>query len=131
MSEQKPDDAQRVQSFLNKEYYAIFTEPLGDWPDIQANHMPGHHSWLIDLEDRGILLSGGALFDPENADPSRRGARSMLIVRADSYEDAVAIAQSDPLAKGGHRSFTVKTYRVNEGSFSVTVKYSDQSMRLD
>jgi hypothetical protein len=48
-------------------------------------------------------------------------------LRASSREDAEAIAREDPFNKSGMRTFEIRTWQLNEGSFTVTINYSDQS----
>ena len=50
----------------------------------------------------------------------------MFVLRANSFEEARAIADADPLHKAGLRSYTLMRWTVNEGSYSVRVNYSDQ-----
>ena len=59
------------------------------------------------------------------------GARKhgMIIVRADSFEQARAIADRDPFHKAGLRSYSVDRWSLNEGSLTFTVNFSDQSVR--
>jgi hypothetical protein len=54
----------------------------------------------------------------------------MFVLRANSFAEAEAIARNDPLHKAGLRTFTIQKWRVNEGSYTVTVNYSDQTVRI-
>lgn len=81
----------------------------------------------MDLERRGVLFGAGPIFDKGSDAP----AAGMIVVRANSFEDAEAIAMEDPLHRDGLRTFTVQRWQVNEGSYRVTVRYSDQSAVVD
>lgn len=123
--EQKPSP---VAGFLQKEFFVIFTEPAAPMEEIRKL-MPQHLERQLELEKKGILFAAGPLFDAI-ADPSKRPGTGMIVIWASSQEEAVEIAAEDPLHKAGLRTFEVKTWKVNEGSYSVTVNYSDQSMEI-
>ncbi|MFP6711868.1 MAG: YciI family protein [Rhodospirillales bacterium] len=117
-----------VAGFLQKEFYVVFTRPAAPMEEIRKL-MPQHLERQLELEEKGILFAAGPLFDA-SADASERPGTGMIIIRAGSQAEAEQIAGEDPLHKAGLRSFEVKTWKVNEGSYSVTVKYSDQSMEI-
>jgi hypothetical protein len=50
----------------------------------------------------------------------------MIIVRAASVAEATAIAQADPMHRNGVRTFRVRPWLLNEGSYTLTVRYSEQ-----
>jgi hypothetical protein len=52
-------------------------------------------------------------------------------LRAGSFAEAEAIANEDPLHKAGLRTFTLQKWRVNEGRITVTVDFSDQTMKIE
>ena len=54
----------------------------------------------------------------------------MFVLRAASFEEAAAIADDDPLHKAGVRTYTLQKWRVNEGSITITVNYSDQTAKI-
>ena len=51
----------------------------------------------------------------------------MIIIRADSFEHAHEIAMGDPFHAEGLREFDIWNWSMNEGSFTVTINYSDQT----
>ena len=89
--------------------------------------LPEHLTYMIDLEKRGILFASGP-FLPDEHVPAGTG---MTILRASSREEAEAIAKEDPFNKSGMRTFEIKIWQLNEGSYTVTVNYSDRSCRID
>ena len=54
----------------------------------------------------------------------------MIIVRASSFEEANEIAKNDPMHTSGVREYDIWKWSLNEGSFSVTINYSDQSASI-
>ena len=55
----------------------------------------------------------------------------MIIVRAANVAEATAIAQADPMHQSGVRSFRVRPWLLNEGSYTVTVRYSEHHRTVD
>jgi uncharacterized protein len=94
-------------------------------PEI-AKRLADHLAHQIDLEKRGILFAAGPLY-PRDSNLPEAG---MFVLRASSFEEAEAIAKTDPLHQAGLRTFTLQKWRINEGSFTVTLNYSDQSMTV-
>ena len=113
-----------TEKFLGKEMYLVITRPVRS-PEI-ARRLADHLAHQIDLEKRGILFAAGPLY-PRDSNLPEAG---MFVLRANSFEEAEAIAKTDPLHQAGLRTFTLQKWRINEGSFTVTLNYSDQSMRV-
>ena len=111
---------------LQKLLYVVLTTPIRPMSEILPL-LPDHLNYMIDLEKRGLLFASGPLLAGKDVPP---GA-GMTILRAGSFEEAEAIASEDPLNKSGVRIFEVRTWQLNEGSFSVTVNYSDRSYRVE
>lgn len=111
-----------AHGFLGKELYVIFTSPVGP-PDEIAKMLPEHLERQVALEKSGILFAAGPMFEEGGEKP----VRGMVIVRADSFDHAREIADGDPFHKAGLREYKIDRWMVNEGSYSVTVNYSDQS----
>jgi uncharacterized protein len=114
-----------TQQYLGKEMYLVVTRPVRS-PEI-AKRLGDHLAHQVDLEKRGILFAAGPLYPRDSNIPEA----GMFILRANSFEEAEAIAKTDPFHAAGLRTFTLQKWRINEGSFTVTVNLSDQSMKLD
>lgn len=110
---------------LGKELYVIFTRPVGP-PEEIAKLLPKHLDRQVELEKKGIMFGAGPMFE----DGAERPAFGMIVVRADSFEEADAIAAEDPFHKAGLREYEIHRWVMNEGSYTVTVNYSDQTMTI-
>jgi uncharacterized protein YciI len=113
-----------TQQYLGKEMYLVVTRPVRS-PEI-AKRLGDHLAHQVDLEKRGILFAAGPLYPRDSNIPEA----GMFVLRANSFEEAEAIANTDPFHAAGLRTFTLQKWRINEGSFTVTVNLSDQSMKL-
>lgn len=120
------DPANKPRKMLNKTLYVIFSdvvEGTGDRDTVKQQH----YDYQFSLEDRGILFAAGPLLRGDGK-PTGTG---MIIVRADSMDEAKAIADGDPFHKNGFRKYRIQPWRVSEGTFSLRVRYSDGTFELD
>jgi len=114
-------DHVKTKGVLAKPLYVILTTPTAG---IDALHiqLPAHLAYQKDLEARGVTFAAGPFADDSETDWSGEG---MIIVRAENLAAAIAIAQADPMHQSGVRSFRVRPWLLNEGSYTVTVRYSE------
>jgi len=54
----------------------------------------------------------------------------LIIYRADSLEEACALAEGDPMHISGARSFVLRRWLINEGSFTLQVGLSSGAVKL-
>jgi len=111
-----------TKGLLAKRLYVIFTTPTGGLDALKEN-LGAHLAYQKDLEQRGITFAAGPFADDTETDWSGEG---MIIVRAASLAEAKAIAQADPMHSSGVRTFRIRPWCLNEGSYTVTVRYSEQ-----
>ncbi len=117
------DEAKALsERMLQKIFYVVLTTPVKPMSEL-AELLPQHLRYMIDLEKRGILFASGPFIADEHIAPGT----GMTILRASSREEAEAIAHEDPFNKSGMRTFEIRAWQLNEGSFTVTINYSDQS----
>ena len=120
-----PSDVDPLTSkFLGKEMYLVVTRPVRS-PEI-AKRLADHLAHQVELERRGIMFAAGPLYSRDSNVPEA----GMFVLRASSFEEAEAIARSDPLHAAGLRTFTLQKWRVNEGSITVKINYSDQTVEI-
>lgn len=108
---------------LGKTLYVVHTVPAA--PAEAAAMLPAHLEHQVRLEQAGIMFGAGPM---TNEDGSPAGG--LIVIRADSFEHARAIVDEDPMHKAGLRTYTIRRCTMNEGSFTLTVNYSDQSVSI-
>lgn len=121
-------DPQPISSntFLRKTLYVVFTQPVKAWEEIVAV-IPEHLRYQVSLEQRGIMFGAGPLMNEEG---KLRG-RGMIIIRANSFKEAKAIADADPMHARGVRTYSIDRWTMNEGTVTIKVTYSDQRMQIE
>ena len=120
-------DHVRSKGLLAKPLYVILTTPTGGL-DALREHLPAHLAYQKDLEARGITFAAGPFATDDEDEWSGEG---MIIVRAGSLAEARTIAEADPMHSSGVRSFRVRPWLLNEGSYTVTVRYSEERRSVE
>ncbi len=110
---------------LGKIYYVILTTATGDGTEARK-YLNDHFLYQADLEKRGITFAAGPL---TQVDGNERVG--LIVIRANSPEEARKIADSDP--EHIHKARTYKLYRwmLNEGQISLKVNLSEQKIILE
>jgi uncharacterized protein YciI len=112
-------------TFLNKSLYVITTVPCAPREEM-LKHMSAHIDRQVELERAGIMFGAGPLFEEGGEAP----VAGMIIVRANSFEEAAKIADGDPMHIHGVRKYTIRRWVLNEGSFNVRISYSTQQAEI-
>lgn len=111
---------------LGKKLYVIITVPeeaAGDRASARAQHL----EYQYELERNGTMFAAGPFLDAGDQ-PDGSG---LIIYRAASLEAATEIARNDPFHKLGFRTFTIRPWRVSEGTLGLRVNYSTGTCQLD
>ena len=111
---------------LDKKLYVVISEPVeapGDRQAVRARHL----AYQCELEAKGILFAGGPLLDAKDQ-PSGTG---LIIYRAPSLQAAREIAENDPYHRHGMRKYTIRPWRIAEGSLGLKIKYSTGACELE
>jgi uncharacterized protein len=116
---------QLTARMLRKKLYVILSKG-GTTADKLAAVLPQHLEYMIGLEKKGVLFASGPLTAVHGA-PAGDG---LTILRAESAEQALAIASADPFVINKLRTFEVREWTVMEGSLGLTVNFSDQSLAV-
>lgn len=113
----------RLATYLGWKLYVIDTRPVD--AELERALIGDHLDHQVDLERRGILFAAGPLRDATGT-----RVAGLVVIRAESLDAARRIADSDPMHRGGARTYTLHEWTVNEGGFEVRVRFSDQSARI-
>lgn len=109
-----------IGEMLGYELYVIFWHGKGlDIAPLLAEHL----HYLIAVEKAGHLFASGPLGPRDKKD-------GMTIVRAKSRAEAEEIASNEPFYKAGLRDYSIEPWTIMEGSITVSVHYSDQSVTV-
>ena len=114
---------------LGQRLFVIMTRPVDEPAAAKIRDgaaRPEHLAYIVALEKTGGIFAAGPLL----GDDDRPSGTGMIVIRAQDREQAKSIAENDPMHQQGLRTFEIIPWKVNEGSYSVTVKYSDQSMEI-
>jgi len=127
----QPDDAEAevlaalMRPMLKKRLFVVLSV-VGKYPELIRRHLVEHLHYVIELEKADVLFASG----PFSAGEDGRLGDGLTILRAENVEAARAIAEQDPFVRHGVRTFTIREWTVNEGSVSMKVHLSDQSVSL-
>ncbi len=111
---------------LQKQLYAIFTSPVaGLGPVLET--IEAHLAFQVALEREGVLYAAGPMWTDDEQSWDGDG---LVVVRAGSRDEAIAIAERDPMHASGARRFTVRPWMINEGSITVRLDCSSQTFKV-
>ncbi len=114
-----------TQKMLRRKLYVVLSRG-GATPDQLGKVLPEHLQYMIGLEKQGALFASGPLTAP----PGQPLGDGLTVLRAATLEAAHAMAAADPFVVNGVRTFEVREWTVMEGSFGVTLNFSDQTMEI-
>lgn len=120
----KSDAKQR--GALALELYVVQSEPAAA-PEVMKQQLPDHLAYQSEQEKLGNLVMAGPMSD---ATGELMQGVGLIIYRAESLEAAKKLAENDPMHSTGTRTFSIRRWLVNEGSLSLNVKLSAQSVSL-
>jgi uncharacterized protein len=117
--------AELMRKMLRKKLYVLISKPVVP-PENLKPFLLAHLEYMIGLENRGLVFASGPLADGEGP-PSGHG---LTVLRAASAKEARALAEADPFFVNGLRTFELKEWTVMEGTLSLRVNLSDQSVEV-
>ncbi len=126
MSELQEKARDLTARMLQKHLYVVLTTPLKPASEL-ATLLTEHLNYMIGLEKKGVLFASGPFLAGEQVAPGS----GMTIIRASSLEEAKATAAEDPYYSSGMRTFEIREWQLNEGSYTLTLHYSDGSYSIE
>ncbi len=111
---------------LAKKLYVYFTTPTNGLGPVMEN-VEAHLAYQHEIEQKGIMVAAGPFADDEEKTMPGEG---MVIIRADSLEEARAIADADPMHQSGARSYRLRPWCMNEGKITLEVTFSDGGRKV-
>lgn len=113
-------DYSETNGLLAKRLYVVFSEPTqGLGPVLE--HLDRHVAYQTRLEQEGVMFAAGPF---ASDDEQRWDGEGMFVYRADSLEEATRLASDDPMHRSGARRFRVRSWLLNEGTYTVQLYYS-------
>lgn len=112
---------------LAQELYMVLSTPAGD-PALVKASLPAHLAYQAEQEAAGALFLAGPVSDQTGEEMEGMG---LIIYRARSLEAARTLAEADPMHQSGARSFVLRRWMINEGSLSLSLKLSAQSVGFE
>ena len=112
--------AAKERGSLALELFVVESTPAKPPEEIKEN-LPAHLAYQQTMEKAGTLAFAGPLSDLTGELMQGTG---LIVYRAESMEQAKQIANSDPMHKSGARTYTLRKWLINEGSFSLNVGLS-------
>ena len=111
---------------LAHELFVVFSvaKPDADIPSVLGDHL----AYQAQLEAANHLAFAGPLSDDAGEENSGDG---LIVYRAQSLDEARAIANADPMHASGTRSYTLRRWLVNEGSFTLNIGLSGNRIGFD
>lgn len=116
----------KARGALAHELYVVQSTPVGSPEEVRAV-LPEHLAYQAEQEAAGNLFLAGPMSD-ETGDQMQ--GVGLIIYRAESLNAARSLAENDPMHSKGARSFTLRRWLINEGSLSLSVKLSAQTVQL-
>ncbi len=118
--------AAKARGSLALELYAVQSTPAKA-PEDLAVTLPDHLAYQAKLEAEGQLAFAGPMSDETGTQMQGIG---LIIYRAASFEEARALADADPMHSTGTRSYVLRKWMINEGSLTLNVGLSGQTVKL-
>jgi uncharacterized protein len=109
------------KGFLAKKMFVVKTCSAGNLDEVLAN-VEEHLKFQVELERKGIMFAAGPLFTEDGMEWDGEG---LVIIRAESLEEADQIMASDPMHRSGARRYSIRPWLLNEGCLTVRISYSD------
>jgi len=89
-----------------------------------------HKRFLAGLETEGRIFGAGKLENAQEKETADLGF-GMFILRAQSREEAEAIAFQEPYTRAGHRTMKLIPWQRTEGDITIRISFTNGTMTVD
>lgn len=93
---------------------------------IEPSKMPlnalAHTKWVIATEKQGKIFASGPVFNRDG-----KPGKGQTVFKAASYEEAEAIANTDPFVTSGAVEYSMTVWQVSAGRMSLDLDFSDMT----
>lgn len=119
-------DIARDRGSLAYEVFVVTSRPVTG-PEEFSKYLPDHLAYLQEQERAGRLMMAGPLSDEAGIEMSGIGFQ---VWRAQSWDEAKALADGDPMHVAGAKVFEMRRWLINEGSISIGIGLSTGGLTL-
>lgn len=116
----------QTRGYLAKQLYIVSTRPANGIGPVMEN-LAVHLSFQEELERDGIMFAAGPNWTDDMQEWEGDGT---VVYRAESLDEAKAIAARDPMHMSGARTFTVRPWFVNEGTITIELGFATGRFKL-
>jgi uncharacterized protein len=117
--------AELTRKMLRKKLFVLISKPAAP-PEKLKPYLSAHLEYMIGLEKRGHVFASGPVANPGHQGPP--SGEGLTVLRAKDAAEARALAEADPFFTAGLRTFELKEWTLMEGSLSLRVNLSDQTV---
>ena len=106
-------------------HYAImseFTDKAGDRAAVLEEHL----SYQVKLEEEGKLFAAGPLLREDG----EMAGIGLIIVKAETLDEAREIANQDPFHQSGLRAYKIWPWKINEGGVDLKIRFAAGSFDI-
>jgi uncharacterized protein len=89
-------------------------------------HVAEHLEYMNSLEEKGVLFASGPFVQP-----GVLVGDGLTILQTDTFEEARALMENEPLIRLGFRAFDLRPWELREGQISVTLNFSKSNFSLE
>jgi uncharacterized protein YciI len=105
-------DRSRGLGLHAEQLFMVRSTPVDGFGPVEAA-LEEHLPYQKQLEDSGVMFAAGPIASPDGGEWNGEG---MFVYRAASLDDAVRLAEADPMHARGARRFEVRAWCLNEGT---------------
>lgn len=105
-------DRSRGLGLHAEQLFLIQSKPVNGFGPIEAA-LEEHLKYQKHLEDSGVMFAAGPLASADGAEWNGEG---VFVYRAANLDEAIRMAEADPMHSRGARRFEIRAWCLNEGT---------------